>query len=153
MIATSLHLTAQPFLRYRLGDEARIGEPVCGCGLPFSTIQSIEGRKTDYLILPGGREVFASSIAYLLHEDAPWIRQYELVQEREDRIILRFVAGHRPDRDGAERLRRRVLDRLGPGVEVRFEHVRELVPAAGGKYRVLRSHVRSSYESKGTAAP
>jgi phenylacetate-CoA ligase len=150
VVGTSLHFLAMPFIRFQLGDEVTAGEETCPCGLPFSTISALDGRKTDYLILPGGRELFASAIAYILHDKAPWVERYELVQEREDEVALRVVSGNFPAGDKIHTLKQEIQARLGPGVTFLLERVSQIEPGPGGKFRVLRSHVRSAYEKKKT---
>jgi phenylacetate-CoA ligase len=145
VVATNLHLYAMPFIRYRVGDEVTVGEQVCPCGLPFSTIKAIDGRKTDYLILPGKRELFAASIAYILQREAPWINKYELVQEKENRVVLRVVADAYPPPDVLDPLFAKIQALLGHDVVFLIEHVRELQPGPGGKYRILRSLISSPY--------
>jgi phenylacetate-CoA ligase len=148
VVGTSLHFLAMPFIRYRLGDEVTAGEETCPCGLPFSTISAVDGRKTDYLVLPNGRELFASAIAYILHDQAPWIERYELVQEREDKVALRVVSSDFPAKDKTRELKQKILSRLGPGVAFSVERVSQIEPGPGGKFRVLRSHIRSAYAQR-----
>ena len=150
VVGTSLHFLAMPFIRYQLGDEVTAGEESCPCGLPFSTISALDGRKTDYLILPEGRELFASAIAYILHDKGHWIERYELVQEREDKVVLRVVSGNFPAQDKLQALREKIQARLGPGVAFFIEQVSQIDPGPGGKFRVLRSYVRSPYAKKET---
>jgi phenylacetate-CoA ligase len=148
VVGTSLHFLAMPFIRYRLGDEVTAGEETCPCGLPFSTLSALDGRKTDYLILPNGRELFASAIAYILHDKAPWIERYELVQEREDKVALRVVSSNFPAQDKIQELRQKIQSRLGRGVAFSVEQVSQIEPGPGEKFRVLRSHIRSAYAQR-----
>ncbi len=145
-VVTGLLSRAMPFIRYRIGDEVTRGPDPCPCGLPFSTLSAIRGRMTDYLRLPGGREIYAASMAYVLHERLDWIRQYELEQEREDDVILRVVCRGAPSKEAFLSLEGDIAKVLGEGVRLRIELVDELKPGPGGKYRVLRSHVGSFYE-------
>ena len=150
VVGTSLHFLAMPFIRYRLGDEATAGEGFCPCGLPFSTNSAVDGRKTDYLVLPGGRELFASAVAYILHDRAPWIEQYEMVQESEDKVVLRVVSAALPAEEKVRSLKEEIQARLGSGVNVRHERVSQIEPGPGGKFRVLLSHIRSACEKQET---
>jgi hypothetical protein len=117
-----------PFVRFRLEDLVTVGEPSCACGAPFPTIEMVGGRMTDYLELPGGRSLFASAVAYVLHAHAPWIQQYELVQQRVDRVLLRAIARPVPLPADLAALRARVAAVLGPGVAFDTELVPTLTP-------------------------
>ena len=145
-VVTGLHFRAMPFIRYRLSDEVRRGPDTCPCGQPFSTLSAIKGRMTDYLRLPGGREIYAASMAYVFQKQVDWIRQYEMVQAREDEVVLRAVPKGVPPAEGLASLKKDIGDLLGQGVRFSLELVDELTPGPGGKYRVLRSRVRSFYD-------
>jgi phenylacetate-CoA ligase len=149
VVVTALHGRHMPFLRYRLEDEVEAGEPSCPCGQPFPTITAIRGRMTDYLALPGGRSLFASAVAYVLHEHAQWIQRYELVQERLDHVGLRAVVRPRPASAELTALGERIQALLGPGVTLTIELVPFIEPGPGGKFRVLRSHLASPYRGTG----
>lgn len=145
LVGTALHSLAMPFIRYRLGDVVTRGTAPCACGQPFSTIRSVQGRMVDYLTLPGGR---------LLHpyrlitpgEHRPWVRQLQVFQEREDRVVLRVVPGRRPTPDERAEAEREARAHLGPGVEFELILVSEIPLEPGGKFRYCRSLVRSVYD-------
>lgn len=145
-VVTGLHFRAMPFIRFRLSDEVRRGPATCPCGQPFSTLSAIQGRMTDYLRLPGGREIYAASAAYIFQKQVDWIRQYEMVQEKEDEVVLRAVPKGIPPAERLALLKKDIGDLLGEGVRFSLELVDELIPGPGGKYRVLRSRVNSFYD-------
>ena len=146
VVVTALLFRTMPFLRYRLGDEAVKGPDVCPCGKPFSTLKEISGRATDYLRLPDGREMYAAVVAHILQEHIAWIERYDLVQESRERIVLRIVPLDTPRADVLAMLKDKVMSLLGPGVDVQIKLVSEIQPGAGGKYRVLQSHLGSPYD-------
>jgi phenylacetate-CoA ligase len=145
-VVTGLLFGAMPLIRYRLGDEVRRGPEPCPCGAPFSTLEGIRGRMTDYLSLPGGRDLYAASVAYVFQRCVDWIRQYQVVQEREDLVRIRAVARGRPRRAEVDGLSRDLDELLGPDVTVRLEFVDEIRPGRGGKHRIFRSRVGSPYD-------
>ena len=147
VVVTNLHAYAMPFIRYRLGDIATRGEHGCACGRPFSTIGSIQGRMIDYFPLPDGRVIHPYQIlsSFIGGGDA-WIRQYQLLQERPDRIVLRVLPAHAPEPDRLASLERSVLPLLGPSVEFRVQLVDDLPLEHTGKFRPSRSLVHSLYD-------
>lgn len=148
VVVTSLHLKAMPFIRYRLEDIVTVGPPACPCGLPFSTLRAIEAKKQDYFLLPGGRELYPWAIALLLVDNAPWIMQFELVQETTDRVVMRAEARPRPSPGDLDLLAEKVRRLLGAGVDFRIEIVPELETRPGGKFWVRRSLVASIYDEE-----
>jgi len=145
VVATSLHIRAMPFIRYSLEDLVTVGPATCSCGRNYPTLRSIEAKKQDYFQLPGGREFYPWTICLILLEEAPWVMQVQLVQERVDRVVMRAEA--RPDPTAGEiaALREKILPPLGPGVEFEIEIVPHLAPGPGGKFWVRRSLVHSFY--------
>ena len=146
VVATSLHLRSMPFIRYELEDIVTVGPSPCPCGLPFRTFRSIEGKKQDYFRLPGGDELYPWAISLVVIDDAPWVQQFEIVQERLDRVVLRAEARPEPTSEVTERLAARIRPLLGPGVEFVIEVVPEIRPTPGGKFWVRRSLVNTMYE-------
>ncbi len=151
VVATNLHAYAMPLIRYRLGDVVTKGEDRCRCGKPFSTIHAIQGRMIDYFILPDGRALHPYQIIanFILGGDN-WIRQYQLLQERKDRIVLRVLPARPPAPEHIARLERSVLPVLGPSVEFKIELVDDLPLEQTGKFRPSRSLVHSEYDGRET---
>jgi len=142
VVGTNLHSFAMPFIRYRLGDIVTRGSETCKCGRPFSTIRAVEGRMVDYFPLPDGRVFHPWKILPILYDKARWIRQYQIVQERKDRIVLRAVPSVTPSQQQLALLQEAVAVLLGNGVEVRVVLVPEIQMEPSGKFRVFRSLVQ-----------
>ena len=141
IVVTALHFFAMPFVRYLLGDEVVVGPAHCPCGAPFSTLAEISGRTVDYLSLPGGRELYAAAAAHVIQAVAPWVEQYELVQERLNLVVVRLIPDSPPPPEAFARLRSGLTDLLGRDVDIRLEVVPEIAPGPGEKFRFLRSMV------------
>lgn len=141
VVVTALDLYAAPFIRYRLTDAVTRGPDPCPCGCALPTLSHIEGRTIDYLELPDGRSIHPYRILGPTLPAAPWVRQYQLVQEAPDRIVLRLA----PQIDLGDEDRRRLIEAvvpaLGPGVRFQIEIVPRIPRAAGGKSRPIVSLV------------
>jgi hypothetical protein len=147
VVGTNLHSFAMPFIRYRLGDIVTKGSETCGCGQPFSTIRDVQGRMIDYFSLPGGRVIHPYEIVVIILRDfAPWLRQYQLVQEREDRIVLKAATWATPSSQKVAQLEENVGKLLGTDVEFQMILVPEIQLEPSGKFRVSRSLVKSHYD-------
>jgi phenylacetate-CoA ligase len=128
VVVTNLHAYAMPFIRYRLADVVTRGSDQCACGQPFSTIRAIQGRMNDYFSLPDGRRMHPYRILErLLPEDDIWIRQYQLLQDRPDRIVMQVVPSRPPTAELQARVARAVSPLLGPGIEFQVRIV-EAIP-------------------------
>jgi phenylacetate-CoA ligase len=146
VVGTNLHSFAMPFIRYRLGDIVTKGSATCPCGQPFSTIREVQGRMSDYFPLPQGRMIHPDEIIGILHSKAPWIREYQLLQEREDLTVLRVVPSVSPSPQELSLMQEPVTKLLGQGVEFRVVLVPEIQLEPSGKFRISRSLVKSVYD-------
>lgn len=158
VVATNLHAWAMPLIRYHQGDVVTRGSGTCACGLPFATIRDIQGRMIDFFPLPDGRLVHPYEVVARFRATG-WIRQYQLVQERMDRLVLRVVASSElpagPSAEQVGSVAASIAALLGPSVEIAVDVVPEIALEASGKFRVARSLVRSAYDdtSLPTGAP
>ena len=142
VVATNLNAYAMPFIRYRLGDLVVRAEEQCACGRPFSGIGTIQGRMIDYFRLPDGRVLHPYEIlASLIAGGAGWIRQYQLLQEQVDRIVLRVLPSQESVTQHVEEVHRSVSGLLGPGVKFEVQIMDDLALESTGKFRPARSLV------------
>jgi len=146
VVATSLLCRAMPFIRYRLADMAVKGRRVCGCGQPFSTIRALQGKQQDYIYLPHGREVYPWQVTLLIQDYGDWIQQYQLIQERENRVVLRIASCLSVGDCERAILQTKVKELLGEDIEFEIQEVPEIEPGPGGKYWYQRSLVKTLYE-------
>ena len=147
VIGTALHSFAMPFIRYRLGDIVTRGTAGCACGQPFSTLREIQGRMVDYFPLPDGRLLHPYEIASALQQSAMrWVRQYRLVQERKDWIVLLAVPAIVPSAEQISELETLAARVLGPTVRFQVHLVDDLELGKRGKFRVYQSMVHSAYD-------
>ena len=56
IVITTFYNTAQPLVRYELGDEVTLGEG-CNCGCKLPVIAELNGRSVHLFRLPGGRKM------------------------------------------------------------------------------------------------
>jgi len=147
VVATNLHAFAMPLIRYRLGDAVTRGCSSCGCGRPFSTVRVVQGRVVDYFHLPDGRLLHPYELIHPQCENAPWIRQYRLTQERANRIVLQIVPAITPGSQDLAAIRTAAVSALGPGVDFEIQLTGAIPLEPNGKFRVYRSLINSNHES------
>ena len=143
VVGTDLHSFAMPLIRYQLGDVVTKGRQTCRCGQPFSTIRSIQGRMIDYFVLPGNRVVHPYELGIV---KVPWIREFQITQERVDSIVMKVVPFHKPSTQEKETLVQSVIKVVGLEVQFKIVVVPEIPMEANGKFRVFRSSIRSAYD-------
>lgn len=145
LVGTALHSFAMPFIRFRLGDQVTRGEARCPCGASNSTLARVVGRVMDRFALRDGSSVHPYTLINPLLEHAPWLRRYQIVQERLDRIAVKVVpiTGQAPTADALAVFRQALVENLGAGVSVHVEVVSEIPAGANGKFRPYYSLVRN----------
>ncbi|HSB47676.1 MAG TPA: hypothetical protein VLD37_06700 [Candidatus Bilamarchaeum sp.] len=140
IIVTPLWRTAMPFIRYDLGDRGALGRR-CPCGRSLPVMKGIEGRDDDFIRLPSGKVRSARTINLL--DDIRGILSYQIVQERADLFVVRFVpSGEGLSGGMREEIRKRISSGcLGEKISVEFEEASNL-RGASGKIRTVISKVK-----------
>jgi len=129
-------------LNYRLGDLVTLGRGPCPCGRSLPTLERIEGRADDLILLPDGSSIHSLSMLEGL-QAVPGVVQVQLVQEELRRFLIRVVCS-----DGADwnlvpaRLSESFLSSVGKDTALRIERVPQILPELSGKVRAVISHCR-----------
>jgi phenylacetate-CoA ligase len=78
IIITDLGNRLMPFIRYDLGDRGSLAPGVCPCGRGLPLLRSLSGRSVERLILPSGKRLAASVLAWALGglQDLMWEFQF-----------------------------------------------------------------------------
>jgi phenylacetate-CoA ligase len=142
LVLSGLVNRAMPLLRYPVGDFAAWGKE-CPCGRGLPVLRSIKGRDDDLLRLPSGRVCSGCFIDAL--SDMPELRAYQLVQEKEDLLIFRFV----PSGNELPAAKAKEVEALiragcrGEDIRVEFEALDDMPRGSTGKLATVISKVRS----------
>ncbi len=139
VVVTPLHNFATPLLRYDIGDYAEVGA-ACPCGRGLPVLTRIMGRARAMLTLPNGARSWPLMGGSRFAEIAP-VKQYQFVQKSRTQIEARLVV-ERPLTNGEEeKLRDRMLTRLGHPFEIEFSYVMQIARQAGEKYEEFKSEL------------
>jgi phenylacetate-CoA ligase len=147
LVVTGFLNYVMPFIRYRIGDLGIPANEKCACGRSWPLIKSIQGRINDFLVLPSGRKISYLYIQRAIfhkvfRENIFAISQYQIIQDRKDRIILKIVKGRefKPEiLDWVRKSLENEFDKLGEPLEVTIEIVEEIPMEITGKRRLLIS--------------
>jgi phenylacetate-CoA ligase len=146
IVISNLTNRATVLLNYCLGDVVTLGRGPCPCGRSLPTLERIEGRADDLVLLPDGSALHALSILPGL-QAVPGVVQVQLVQEELRRFLLRVVCS-----DGADwalvlgGLSAPFIASVGNDATLRIERVPRIAPDSGGKVRAVISRCRG-YQS------
>jgi len=138
---TSLEQFAMPFIRYRLGDRARIIGRHCPCGRGLASIEVLWGRTTDRILRRDGSEV-NPHLFHLLYHEVHGLFQYQIIQHAPDAFYVRFVPLRGTE---TEPLRRRFQEKIneimGYPVRLEFEQIERFEPDETGKLKLVQSKI------------
>ena len=100
----------------------------------------------DYFPLPDGRYLHPYRIGTAVWSASfAWMHQYQVIQERRDRVLMRIVARRDPTSKEIIALENAVTAVLGSDVEFVTELVDDIRDEVNGKFRIYRSFVESDY--------
>lgn len=128
VVVTPFYNTAQPLIRYQIGDIAELGVSQCRRTLPV--LQRISGRVAHMFRLPDGSFILPN----VADRDVVRLgaRMWQLAQVAPDQVEFRYVAGSKADDEGAffDLLR----ERLHPAFKCTIMRVDEFVVAPNRKH-------------------
>ena len=133
---TNLHARVLPFLRYKTGDRAVLGDRECPCGATGPTLQAVAGRQVDRLELAGGVHLTGLSFGQVFMA-TPHVRRWQVVQERADRLTVRLDVESGFSAQEAEHIRRGFRERVGGQVAVELATDAPIERSGGGKHKLV----------------
>lgn len=94
LVITDLFNSVFPFIRFKLGDMATLGEGNCTCGIHGRFINNLKGRVNDFILLENGKQISGYSYFQYLRpilEKINGLREYKIRQVAFDQIIVDIV--------------------------------------------------------------
>ncbi|MGH2349089.1 MAG: phenylacetate--CoA ligase family protein [bacterium] len=142
VVVTDLTNFVFPIIRYAgMGDAARWSPARCPCGRALPLLEMIEGRRVDSFVLPDGRIIHPYTLTLAI-QNVPGILQYQLVQERPDRVRVLLARIDTDGQSAAQAITVALGAILGPQVSVEVQPVPAIPLAPGERIpRVVRSLV------------
>jgi len=141
VVITNLNRYAMPIIRYRNGDMARLTKELCPCGCKLPTIAEILGRTGEDIFLPGGGTVSWNQLKSPMNH--PQIRQFQIIQNKNGNITVRYVTEAGTNAEQIESLLLvRYREILGPSINIEMKKADEIAPASSGKSKLVISNYK-----------
>lgn len=135
VVLTGLINEAMPLIRYRVGDRASWSrEDRCPCGRNMPMIETIEGRKEDYLFSP--TRGWVGRLDPVL-KGVEGIIECQLIQRQPDQVEVYCVASSQFDAVEMLKLEKNLLGRLGSSMRLQFHFASRIPRGANGKFRAV----------------
>jgi len=137
VVVSNLTNRATVLLNYRIGDVATLSEAPCPCGRSLPTLDSIDGRANDELLLSDGTALNGIAIMTALERHGGVV-QMQVRQEELRRFVIRAVERADANRDFlATALRRELASLVGGDAAIEVEFLAAIPPEQSGKVRAV----------------
>jgi phenylacetate-CoA ligase len=133
---------AMPFIRYAIEDIGALSpkEEPCPCGCSFRSLERLEGRVHDLIVLPQGGYVASQYFSMVIRQFD--VSHFRVVQPTIDKVEVSLVVGTEFQDEHLNGIRLGLSKAL-PGIEVTIFKVVEIPTTPSGKFRFTISHVQS----------
>jgi phenylacetate-CoA ligase len=106
--------------------------------------QRIEGRLQEFIVTATGRHISMTSIN--MHDDTfDDVQQFQFEQSNEGYLKFHYVPKSTWRPEAAEKIRQRLLSKLGQDVELSMSPVSSIPLTGRGKHRFLVQHLALTY--------
>ncbi len=139
IVVTHLATAGYPFIRYKTGDVGILDDQLCSCGRGLPLLKEIQGRTSDFIVSQSGDVIHGSALRYILREYAN-ILEYKIIQETKDLTRILLVIDESFSDTHEQEVIRGFKNRLGEGVTVNIEYMKEIPAEKSGKFRFVISH-------------
>jgi phenylacetate-CoA ligase len=139
VVITNLHSFAMPIIRYELRDVCILSEDTCTCGIALPLMRIIEGRTDDMIRTPQGRIISPNSITNVM-EAVNGVRQFKIVQEQENTLLVQIVKARDFSDDAPETARKLLRELIGEDMEIMIQFVSSIPKDKTGKLRAVISN-------------
>lgn len=140
VVITNLATAAQPFIRYRTGDQARAGMAQDGNGRGLHVLEEVLGRQTDFVVREDGTLMHALSLIYVLRA-TEGVARFKCIQHTPVDLEVRVVPDSRWNDLSKQKVIEGLRARMGNNLRVDIHLVEDIPAEASGKYRYVVSHV------------
>ncbi|MGZ8842236.1 MAG: phenylacetate--CoA ligase family protein [Pyrinomonadaceae bacterium] len=140
IIGTSFVNPAAPLLRYDTQDIATASpeNESCSCGRHGRLVESIDGRKEDYVVLSDGSRVGRMDHVF---KNMLNIREAQIYQREVGKVVIRVVRGSEYREEDKQKLLAEAKGRLGDRAEIDVQYVEKLGRTRTGKLRLVISEL------------
>jgi phenylacetate-CoA ligase len=137
---TDLNNYVMPFIRYKIGDIGCISHDKCACGRTSRVINSLEGRKQDFLKAADGNYVPAVFFPCRF-KDLMGLDQYQIIQTDAHNITVNIVKNKLFSERELKWMLQEIKRMIGAQVNVRVEEFGQIPLTRSGKSRLVKSFV------------
>lgn len=144
IVYTGLWTYAMPFIRYRIGDVGIPSDEQCPCGIGLPLMKVAEGRKDEFVQTPGGKLLPPITWTVIMR-DVPGIAEYQIIQEKIDKIRVKIVKGKNFSQETIKRVETDINIVFKEAVQIQVDLVDEIYRDKLEKHRSVISKVKVNW--------
>ncbi len=141
VVITNLATAAQPFIRYRTGDQARLGSAPDAGGRGLHVLEEVLGRQTDFVVRADGTLMHALALIYVLRA-TEGVAQFKCIQHTPTDLEVWVVPNQHWNEGSVMAVIAGLRARMGESLRVDIKLMEAIPAEASGKHRYVVSHVR-----------
>jgi len=129
-VVTPFYNTAQPLIRYDLGDQITLGE-TCSCGRTLQVISELNGRTLHMFRLPDGRKMSPRFHGFL--KTLIGAHEWQFAQTAINTVEVRYLKLSEAPQSGFDELTKIIRAQMTPTTKVVFKPMAKLPLTPAGK--------------------
>lgn len=91
LVLTNLNDFHFPLIRYENGDEGRLLDKRCSCGMSLPLMDKVRGRQSDNLMLPDGTVLAGEYLTTIFDDYTNDVKQFQIIQKKDKSIHVKIV--------------------------------------------------------------
>jgi phenylacetate-CoA ligase len=116
IVVTNLNDTSFPLIRYENGDEGRLLDETCSCGLTLPLMDKVKGRVSDNIELHDGTILSGEYLTTIFDDYTDVVNQFQVIQHKTGDITVKIVS------DSAARSVSNVIKKVETELQKRILH-------------------------------
>jgi len=141
LVITDLHNFVFPFIRYNLGDRARISSRKCSCGRTLPMLDEIIGRTFEVIQFPNGNRVGGTFWTFVM-KSVPGIRDFQVIQENAELFTVKYTLSSANQLPDLQTITKNIRDFGGDSIRITYELVESIPLSPGGKLQFVISKIK-----------
>jgi phenylacetate-CoA ligase len=142
IVLTDLHNYAMPFIRYKIGDRAKISKNrKCKCGRNLQIIDEIIGRTFEIIEFPNGNRV-GGTFWTLILKSIPGIKDFQVIKKESNKILIKYTSETPGSIKNFKELINNIHKFSGNDLILEFNEVDNIPVTKAGKMQFVISEIK-----------
>ncbi len=137
IVVTDLHNYVMPFIRYKIGDRAKISKKnKCKCGRNLVLVNEIIGRRFEIIEFPNGNRV-GGTFWTLVMKAIPGIKDFQIIQQNKSHIIVNYVPEDLNPISNFDNIIKHIHKYSGENLVIDFHKMKKIPVSKAGKMQFV----------------